>query len=209
MPKHWFGNKSSWASGAVVVSQTPSIISWISIVFIIIIIKNPDEKWRLRKDVSNSGYSPLLIFLIFLKFICLMAYWGFPGGSVSGEESTWNSGDACLISESGRSTGGEPGNPLHYSCQENPTDRGTWQATVHEFTGSDTTKVTEHAMGVLVYSFPVSSQGIHSAHCFSSQRSGCFLNSLRSWPKHHNFYIIYCQSLVQCKYKIILFLEKL
>ena len=59
--------------------------------------------------------------------------------------------------------------------------------------------------GVLV--FPVGSQGIHSAHCFSSQRSGCFLNSLRSWPKHHSFYIIYCQSLVQCKYKIILFLE--
>ena len=33
--------------------------------------------------------------------------------------------------ESGRSPGGGHGNPLQYSCLENPTDRGAWQATVH------------------------------------------------------------------------------
>ena len=33
---------------------------------------------------------------------------------------------------SGRSPGEGKGNPLHYSCLENPMDRGTWQATVHE-----------------------------------------------------------------------------
>ena len=76
----------------------------------------------------------------------LMVSWGFPGGSASGEKSSRNSGDACSIPESGRSTGGEHGNPLQYSCQENPTDRGTWQATDHGLTESDTTKVTEHAM---------------------------------------------------------------
>ena len=27
--------------------------------------------------------------------------------------------------------GGGHGNPLHYSCLENPMDRGTWRATVH------------------------------------------------------------------------------
>jgi len=32
---------------------------------------------------------------------------------------------------SGRSAGGEHGNPLQYSCQENPMDRGVWWATVH------------------------------------------------------------------------------
>jgi len=32
---------------------------------------------------------------------------------------------------SGRSPGGENGNPLQYSCLENPTDRGAWWATVH------------------------------------------------------------------------------
>ena len=32
---------------------------------------------------------------------------------------------------SGRSPGGEHGNPFQYSCLENPMDRGAWQATVH------------------------------------------------------------------------------
>ena len=30
----------------------------------------------------------------------------------------------------GRSPGGGPGNPLQYSCLENPMDRGAWRATV-------------------------------------------------------------------------------
>ena len=34
---------------------------------------------------------------------------------------------------SGRSPGGEHGNPLQYSCLENPMNRGTWRATVHRF----------------------------------------------------------------------------
>ena len=36
----------------------------------------------------------------------------------------------------GRSPGGGNGNPLQYSCLENPMDRGTWQATVHGVTES-------------------------------------------------------------------------
>ena len=31
----------------------------------------------------------------------------------------------------GRSPGGGNGNPLQYSCLENPRDRGAWRATVH------------------------------------------------------------------------------
>ena len=31
----------------------------------------------------------------------------------------------------GRSPGGGLGNPLQYSCLENPMDRGAWQATAH------------------------------------------------------------------------------
>ena len=38
----------------------------------------------------------------------------------------------------GRSPGGGSGNPLQYSCLENPTDRGAWQATVHRVTQSRT-----------------------------------------------------------------------
>ena len=52
-----------------------------------------------------------------------------------------NAGDireAGLIPESGRSPGGGHGNPLQYSCLENLMDRGTWWATVHRVTQSQT-----------------------------------------------------------------------
>ena len=54
----------------------------------------------------------------------------YSGGS-AGKESTCNVGDLGSIPGSGRSPGGGHGNPLQYSCLENPTDRGAWQATVH------------------------------------------------------------------------------
>ena len=38
----------------------------------------------------------------------------------------------------GRSPGGGHGNPLQYSCLENPMDRGAWQATVHRVGQSQT-----------------------------------------------------------------------
>ena len=40
-------------------------------------------------------------------------------------------GDRGSIPRSGRSPGGEHGNPHQYSCLENPMDRGDWQAMVH------------------------------------------------------------------------------
>jgi len=58
---------------------------------------------------------------------------GFPGGSVVKNPSA-NAGDtrdAGSISGSGRSPGGGHGNPLQYSCLENPMDRGAWWDTVH------------------------------------------------------------------------------
>ena len=47
-------------------------------------------------------------------------------------------GDSGSIPELGRSPGGWHGNPLHYSCLEDPMDKGTWQATVHRVTQSQT-----------------------------------------------------------------------
>ena len=46
--------------------------------------------------------------------------------------------DLGLIPGSGRSPGGGHGNPLLYSCLENPMDRGAWQETVHMVTKSQT-----------------------------------------------------------------------
>ena len=46
--------------------------------------------------------------------------------------------DAHSVPGLGRSPGGGHGNPLHYSCLENPRDRGAWWATVHGVTKSQT-----------------------------------------------------------------------
>ena len=45
--------------------------------------------------------------------------------------SACNAGDLGLIPGSGRSPGEGNGNPLQYSCLENPMDKGAWWATVH------------------------------------------------------------------------------
>ena len=50
--------------------------------------------------------------------------------------------DTGFIPGSGRSPGGGHGNPLQYSCQENPMVRGAWQAMVPRVAELDTTKVT-------------------------------------------------------------------
>ena len=50
--------------------------------------------------------------------------------------------DSGLIPGSGISPGEGHGNPLQYSCLENPTDRGAWQAMVHRIAESDTTEAT-------------------------------------------------------------------
>ena len=42
------------------------------------------------------------------------------------------------IPGSGRSPGGGPGNPLQYSCLENPMDREAWRATAHRVSKSQT-----------------------------------------------------------------------
>ena len=47
-------------------------------------------------------------------------------------------GDLGLIPGLGRSSGGENGNPLQYSCLKNPLDRGVWQAIVHGVAKSQT-----------------------------------------------------------------------
>ena len=49
----------------------------------------------------------------------------FPGGA-DGKVSAYNVGDLGLIPGLGRSPGEGNGNPLQYSCLENPMDRGAW-----------------------------------------------------------------------------------
>ena len=59
----------------------------------------------------------------------LGTFMGFPGGSVL-KNLPPNAGDIGSVPGSGRSPGDGNGNPLQYSCLENPMDRA-WQAIVH------------------------------------------------------------------------------
>ena len=56
-----------------------------------------------------------------------------PGGSDS-KASVYNARDPGSIPRLGRSPGEGNGNPLQYSCPENPMDKEAWQATVHRVT---------------------------------------------------------------------------
>ena len=60
-------------------------------------------------------------------------------------------GDGGSIPESGRSLGGGNGNPLQYSCLENPMDRGARRAAVKKVTKSRTElSACARDMGVLM-----------------------------------------------------------
>ena len=58
-----------------------------------------------------------------LKLIAITLFLGFPGGS-DGKESVFSVGDPGSIPESRRSPGGGNGNPLQYTCLENPMNGG-------------------------------------------------------------------------------------
>ena len=62
--------------------------------------------------------------------MCILLIMGFPGGSMVKNPSA-NAEDSGSMLGSGRSPGGGNGNPLQYSCLENPMDRGAWWAAAH------------------------------------------------------------------------------
>ena len=69
----------------------------------------------------------------------ILVFMGFPGGP-DGKESASNAGDLGSIPRLGRAPGGGHGNPLQYSCLENPMDRGALWATICRIAESDMTK---------------------------------------------------------------------
>ena len=66
----------------------------------------------------------------------------------TGVSGAWVQGS---VPGSGRSPGGGHGNPLQYSCLENPTDRGAWPARVHGVTKSQTRPKQQHACAHTMY----------------------------------------------------------
>ena len=61
-----------------------------------------------------------------------------------GKESACNAGDLGSMPGLGRSLGEGNGNPLQYSCLENPMDRGAWWAIVPGVTKSQTRLMDKH-----------------------------------------------------------------
>ena len=80
----------------------------------------------------------MCVYIMYYSIILL----DFQGGSVLKNPLaiTGAVGDPGSIPGSGRSSGEGNGNPLQYSCLENPMDRGDWWAIVPGVTESDTTE---------------------------------------------------------------------
>ena len=71
---------------------------------------------------------------------------------VAGAFGSTSAGDLGLIPGLERSPGEGNGNPLQYSCLENPMKRGVWQATVHGIARVEHDSVTKPPPGVIVTS---------------------------------------------------------
>ena len=84
----------------------------------------------INKFVGLKTISKRNAVLLFGHFLSLFCKSGFPGGSEV-KASACKAGDLGSIPGLGRSPGEGNGNPLQYSCLENPMGGGAWWATVH------------------------------------------------------------------------------
>ena len=125
------------------------LTEWFHCRFQVALVKDPpanagDVRDVVRKMPWRGDRLPTPIFL------------GFPGGSDC-KESSCNEGDLGLLPGLGRSPGDGHDNPFHYSCLENPTDRGACWVTVHRVAKkSDTIRsdLAQHtAKGITVWSW--------------------------------------------------------
>ena len=80
-------------------------------------------------------------------------------GVSDGKETARNAEDLGSTPGSRRSPGGGNGNPLQYSCLENPMDRGAWRAAVHGVTSQTQLK-------------RLSSSRVHTSECSHPSLSG-------------------------------------
>ena len=97
---------------------------------------NPSQ---IRETYSLTSKNWIFCFFKSVIWILILSEKGFPCGSV-GKEQPAQAGDirdVVSIPGSGRSPGGH-GNLLHYSCLENPIDRGNWQVAAHRVEKSRT-----------------------------------------------------------------------
>ena len=82
-----------------------------------------------KQDICSKSYLIVCVCMCVCTCVCERACVGLPRW-LRGKESA-NAGDTGSIPGLGRSPGGGKGNPLQYSCLENPMDQGAWCITVH------------------------------------------------------------------------------
>ena len=90
-------------------------------------------QWQCRvltTGLPGKSHKSFVFFHPFLSLFTLLGLVACLLGGSKGKESA-SIGDPGSISGSGRAPGEGNGNPLQYSCMENPMDRGAWQATAH------------------------------------------------------------------------------
>ena len=94
-------------------------------------IKEEITKSFIYKNCMCPIYKTVYIYICIYTYmyrhtyLCIYTCMSFPGGS-DGKASAYNAGDPGSIPGSGRSPGEGNGNPLQYSCLENPMVEGTW-----------------------------------------------------------------------------------
>ena len=104
-----------------------------------------------------------------LKFCYLLWYKEVLPRWLSGKESACSAGatgNVGSIPGSGRSLGGGNGNPLLYTCQDNPMDGGSWQAIVHEVTKVGYDWICMHACDTHKF--------LHKNQCRTEKEGGLF-----------------------------------
>ena len=101
----------------------------------------------LNDNAHQSGYSERdfnIIYVLHPRYLTP----GLPCSS-DGKESACSAGDLSSIPGLGRSHREGHGNPLQYSCLENPMDRGAWRAAVHGVSKSWTQLSDYHCCHIL------------------------------------------------------------
>ena len=117
---------------------------------------------------------------------------GFPGGS-DGKTSACNLGDPVLILQSGRHPSSSPGegngNPLQYSCLENPMDRGAWRTTVHRVTKIRHNWVTNTFTFIILGFFHIYALYLYQCQCSLAPLQFLLVESMFllsiPWPTCH------------------------
>ena len=94
---------------------------------IIVLMAESLRRW-IKAPVSSG---------VWVRIPSLSILLGLPCSS-NGKEPACDAGDQGSVPGLGSSSGEGNGNPLQYSCLENPIDREAWRATVHGVAKSQT-----------------------------------------------------------------------